>query len=98
LLTRERRNEVAPFRGDEKFSYSSLAGETLTWVTGEKVGKLTYAGPDVLYRIGIPHSPFRRVESEQGECKVDREADEMGLQQEPCRLRLNTIEKRVRTI
>jgi hypothetical protein len=54
LLARERRNEVAPLTGDEKFSYSSLAGETLTWVTGERPGKLTYAGPDIFYGRGIP--------------------------------------------
>jgi hypothetical protein len=35
LLARERRNEVAPLTGDEKFSYSSLAYETLAWITGE---------------------------------------------------------------
>jgi hypothetical protein len=98
LLARERKNEVAPLTGDEKFSYSSLAGETLTWVTGERPGKLTYAGPDVFYGIGLPHSLFRRVESELGKCKVSHEAVDMGLQEYPYRLRLDTMEKRVNTI
>lgn len=36
LLARERRNEVAPLTGDEKFSYSSLACEILIRITGER--------------------------------------------------------------
>jgi hypothetical protein len=35
LLARQRRNEVASLPGDEKFSYSSLACETLTLIIGE---------------------------------------------------------------
>jgi hypothetical protein len=84
LLARERRNEVAPLTGDEKFSYSSLVGETLTRITGERPGKLTDTSPDVFYGIGLPHGLFGCVESELGECKVSHEAVHMGLQQYPC--------------
>jgi hypothetical protein len=64
----------------------------------ERLGKLTDTSTDVFYGIGLPHSLFGCVESELGECKVSHKAVNMGLQEYPRQLRLNTVAKRISTI
>lgn len=62
---------------------------------GQETDKRTDAGTNVFYGILLPHGLFGRVESELGEREGRHEAVDVRLQEYPCRLRLNTMEKRV---